>query len=66
MEWLNKAGGFVWVFIALLAGLALLSVVVLPLGNHVWAVFSANAMTLIAFGVVALAAVGIGKLVGGG
>ncbi len=66
MQWLNQLGGFVWSFIATLAGLALLFNVVQPVANSVWAAFGANAMTLVAFGVVSLAAAGIGHWMNGG
>lgn len=65
MQWLNQLRDFVWAFIALLGGLAILFNVIQPIANGVWTTFGANAMTLVAIGVVSLAAAGIGHWMSG-
>ncbi len=66
MKWLNTVGAFVWQFLAVLGGLAILFNVVQPVANGIWVAFGANAMTLIALGVVSLAAAGVGTYFNGG
>ena len=58
-EWLRSLHGTVWDILGALAAIALLAVLVVPLGQWFWSWLASpgNALALIAIGVVALIAV---------